>query len=66
MIQTLGYIGFASPRFEEWLTFGPEVLGLELAGRGKDGTVCLRLDEAARRIAIHPGAAAGGRAAMSA
>lgn len=54
MIESLGYIGFESPKAEEWLTFGPEVLGLELAGRGPDGAVRLRVDDAAHRIAIHP------------
>ncbi|GAA3733356.1 2,3-dihydroxybiphenyl 1,2-dioxygenase [Spinactinospora alkalitolerans] len=55
MIQALNYIGFSSPRYEEWLTFGPEVLGLQLADRGEDGTVRLRADDAAHRLSIHPG-----------
>ena len=57
MIDSLAYIGFSSPRAEEWLDFGPEILGLEVAGRGPDGAVRLRLDEAAHRIAVHPGPA---------
>lgn len=56
MIESLGYIGFASPKAEEWLAFGPEVLGLEVAGRGPDGAVRLRVDDAAYRIVVHPGA----------
>jgi len=55
MIQALSYIGFTSPNAEEWLKFGPEVLGLELASRGPDGAVRLRADDALHRIAIHPG-----------
>jgi 2,3-dihydroxybiphenyl 1,2-dioxygenase len=55
VIESLGYIGFASPKSEEWLAFGPELLGLELAGRGPDGAVLLRVDDAAHRIAVHPG-----------
>jgi 2,3-dihydroxybiphenyl 1,2-dioxygenase len=55
MIEALGYIGLASPKAEEWLTFAPEVLGLELVGRGPDGAVRLRIDDAAHRIAVHPG-----------
>src|SRR5690606_10346968 len=35
--------------------FGPEVLGLQVAGHGPDGAVRLRLDEVAQRITIHPG-----------
>ena len=55
MIKNLAYIGFRSPNAEEWRTFGPEVLGAELAPDGPDGAVRLRVDDAAHRIAIHPG-----------
>ena len=55
MIRSLSYIGFTSPNAEKWLEFGPEVLGLELAGRGPDGAVRLRVDDAAWRITVHPG-----------
>ncbi len=55
MIRSLGYIGFTSPNAEKWLEFGPDVLGLELAGRGPDGAVRLRVDDAAWRISVHPG-----------
>jgi 2,3-dihydroxybiphenyl 1,2-dioxygenase len=56
MIETLSYIGFSSPRYEDWLTFGPDVMGLEVAGqRGGDGAVRLRMDDAVYRIAVHPG-----------
>ncbi|MFH8600602.1 VOC family protein [Streptomyces flaveolus] len=54
-IHALGYIGFASPRHEEWLTFGPEVLGLQIGERGADGTVHLRMDDRHRRLSVHPG-----------
>ncbi|SEG66068.1 2,3-dihydroxybiphenyl 1,2-dioxygenase [Thermomonospora echinospora] len=56
MIQSLSYIGFSSPGYAEWLTFGPEVLGMQIAGRGDDGTVRLRVDDADHRLVIHPGA----------
>lgn len=56
MIESLSYIGFRSPRHEEWLAFGPEVMGLQVADdRGPDGAVLLRMDDAAHRIAVHPG-----------
>lgn len=55
MIRNLAYIGFESPNADEWRTFGPEVLGAELAQDGPDGAVRLRVDEAAHRITIHPG-----------
>jgi len=56
LIQSLSYIGISSPNAEKWLEFGPEVLGLEVAERGPDGAVRLRVDDAGYRIAIHPGA----------
>ncbi|MDX6740647.1 VOC family protein [Actinocorallia sp. A-T 12471] len=56
MLNSLNYIGFTSPRAADWTTFGPEVLGLQLAGVAEDGTVRLRMDDADYRIAIHPGA----------
>lgn len=55
MIRELAYIGVASPRHEEWLTYGTEVLGCGLAPRGEDGAVRLRVDDAVHRITIRPG-----------
>ena len=55
MIQSLSYIGVQSPNAEQWLEFGPEILGAEVAERGADGAVRLRVDDAVARIAIHPG-----------
>lgn len=55
MIQSLAYLGFTSPQASEWATFGPEILGLELVDPGPDGVVRLRNDDAAWRLALHPG-----------
>ena len=55
MIANLASIGFNSVTVDEWRTFGPEVLGLGLAADGADGSVRLRMDDAAYRISIHPG-----------
>jgi extradiol dioxygenase len=55
MIKNLAYIGFTSPAAEEWRSFGPEVLGAELASDGPDGAVRLRVDDAVHRMTIHPG-----------
>jgi 2,3-dihydroxybiphenyl 1,2-dioxygenase len=55
VIQSLNYIGFSSPGYAEWLSFGPEVLGMDVAGRGPDGAVRLRVDDADYRLVIHPG-----------
>jgi extradiol dioxygenase len=55
MIRNLAYIGFRSPDADEWRSFGPEVLGAELAADGPDGAVRLRVDDVAHRIVVHPG-----------
>lgn len=55
MIDSLAYVGFTSPRADDWTDFGPNVLGLEVAGTDADGTVRLRVDDVAWRIAVHPG-----------
>jgi 2,3-dihydroxybiphenyl 1,2-dioxygenase len=55
MIKNLAYVGFESPNAEEWRTFGPDVLGAELAPDQPDGAVRLRIDQAAHRITVHPG-----------
>ena len=55
MIESLAYVGFTSPAYQEWREFGSDILGMELAPDGDDGAVRLRLDDRAHRIAIHPG-----------
>lgn len=55
MIKELAYIGIASPRYEEWLQYGTEVLGCGLGPRGESGAVRLRVDDAVHRITVEPG-----------
>lgn len=55
MIESLAYVGFTSPNAEEWRTFGPEVLGLQVTEDGPDGAVRLRNDDKAWRISIAQG-----------
>lgn len=55
MINSFAYIGFTSPSAEEWRSFGPDVLGAQLADHDDDGAVALRIDDHAARIVIHPG-----------
>jgi extradiol dioxygenase len=54
-VVSLGYLGFRSPNYKEWESFGPEVFGLGLAEPGPDGTVYLRMDDRHHRVAVHPG-----------
>lgn len=52
--QSLGYIGFESPRYEEWRTLAPHVYGLPVDDE-VDGSLRIRLDDRSYRIALHPG-----------
>ena len=54
MLSGLAYLGICSPATEQWLTFAPEVLGLECRDVGTDGTVYIRADDRHHRLAIHP------------
>ncbi|MEU6580540.1 VOC family protein [Nocardia sp. NPDC046763] len=55
MIQELSYVGIASPRAEEWRSYGTDFLGAMLTEDGPDGAVRLAVDDINYRIAIHPG-----------
>lgn len=55
LVQSLGYIGFTTPAVEAWRSFGPDILGAQLADAGPDGSLRLRIDDAAWRIGLHPG-----------
>lgn len=54
MIQELSYVGFASPRYNDWRDYGTAKLGCQLIDDGSDGAVRLRVDDVNYRIAIHP------------
>jgi extradiol dioxygenase len=54
MITSLAYLGVRSPRAEDWREFGTGFLGAELAPDGREGSVRLRVDDAAWRLQIHP------------
>jgi biphenyl-2,3-diol 1,2-dioxygenase len=53
-ITQLGYLGIGVSDIEQWERFATETLGLEVSGRGDDGTLLLRMDEQSYRFAIHP------------
>lgn len=55
MITSLEYLGFTSPRADDWTSFGPEILGLQVTDPGPDGSVRLRMDDRAWRLSIGPG-----------
>jgi hypothetical protein len=39
MTVALSYVGFESPNADDWTTFGPDLLGLEVTQPGEDGAV---------------------------
>lgn len=53
-VRALGYLAVESPDAKEWLTFGPDILGMEAKQVG-DGTIALRMDDHSHRITIHEG-----------
>ncbi|MBV8087426.1 MAG: VOC family protein [Chloroflexi bacterium] len=56
-ISSLGYVGLRSTKAADWATFGPEVLGLQLAGGEEE--VRLRTDDRAWRLAVSQGDSSG-------
>lgn len=55
MISSFSYLGISTPTAQEWTSFGPEVLGLQLTSDGPDGSVRLKMDDVAYRLALHQG-----------
>lgn len=53
----MGYIGLESTRIEEWRTYGPEVLGFQIAESPPTDKASLyfRTDDRRHRFALHPG-----------
>lgn len=54
MLTALAYLGIASPAADEWPVFATEVLGAAAESLREDGTVRVRIDDAAWRIEIEP------------
>jgi 3,4-dihydroxy-9,10-secoandrosta-1,3,5(10)-triene-9,17-dione 4,5-dioxygenase len=55
-IHSLGLVRLGSTNVDEWRSFAPDVLGMQVSD-GPDGTLLLRMDERPYRIAIVPNAA---------
>ncbi len=49
-----GYVGIGVSDVAAWEQLATEVLGLEVSGRERDGTLYLRNDDYHHRIAVHP------------
>ena len=53
-ISQLGYLGIGVSNMEEWEQFATDILGMQVSGRGADGSLFLRMDENHYRLAVHP------------
>ena len=53
----MGYIGIESTNIEEWRSYGPEVLGFQIAEspRADNESLYFRTDDRRHRFALHPG-----------
>jgi 2,3-dihydroxybiphenyl 1,2-dioxygenase len=50
----LGYLGLSVSDISTWERFATQTLGLQVNGRGDDGSLFLRLDEYHHRFLVHP------------
>jgi len=56
-IKSLGYVGVASERIDEWRMFANDLLGMEVVDRSRS-SVALRMDDRQQRILIERGSEA--------
>ncbi len=62
-IDALGYVGLRTKNLEDWASFGPKFLGLELVDRSRS-TLTFRMDDRKQRIVVEQdGGQDGGQAA---
>lgn len=53
----IGYLGFETAKLDEWRTYGPEVLGLQIGAspEADRDSLYFRMDDRRHRFAFHPG-----------
>lgn len=56
-VRQLGYLGLEVSDLPRWEKFAVDLLGLQPARRGPDGSLALRMDDHEQRIVLHPGPA---------
>lgn len=52
-VLNLGYLGVSAPEPEQFRSYGTDIIGCEVRD-GADGTVLLKTDDRAYRVAVHP------------
>jgi 2,3-dihydroxybiphenyl 1,2-dioxygenase len=53
-VTQFGYLGLSVSDINAWERFATQTLGLQISGRGDDGTLLLRNDEYHHRFLVHP------------
>ncbi|MFI6778227.1 MULTISPECIES: VOC family protein [Nocardia] len=53
-LHSLGYVGFQTPRIDEWEPLASEIIGFETSPQ-VDGSLRIRWDDRAYRLQLHPG-----------
>lgn len=53
----IGYIGLESARIEQWRSYGPEVMGFQIANSPESDpdSLYFKMDDRRHRLALHPG-----------
>ena len=57
-VQSLGYVGLASPNMDAWKMFAQDMLGMEVSTTPY-GSIALKMDEKSHRYLIEPGSKSG-------
>ena len=57
-VQSLGYVGLASPNMDAWKMFAQDMLGMEVSTT-PNGSIALKMDEKSHRYLIEPGSKSG-------
>lgn len=52
-LLSLGYVGVAADQLEDWASFGPKILGLQLDDRSRK-TLAFRMDDRTQRLLVGP------------
>src|SRR5512139_842613 len=50
-LQSLGYVGIATDRLEDWSQFATRLLGMQVVERGRSG-LALRMDDRKQRLIV--------------
>jgi len=58
LVQSLGYVGLATPNIDQWKMFAQDMLGME-PNTAPNGSIALKMDEKSYRYLIEPSSKSG-------